>query len=766
MRCSNIRAILVAAILSSSLARSATAQQFVYPVGNQDEVPTDSCTGANGFKISQGFDNTAHHTGIDLCACTPTYCAAGGDVRAIGRGIVASIRTCGDPTGRCGTRPSDQQTDFGNAIVIKHVLPDGIFYSLYGHMLDGSIQVAAGDLVCPGTTIGRVGSTGDSEAPHLHFAVKRDGSLSCGYIRQEPCLSVDSFANYYMEGPIRFVRDYKDAPFVASHEFSIKKNPNCVWEYGSSSGGGAVDLYDIGAANVSGTPGLDVWTSSSSLLDPPFVAGNSATTTIQAFDFSLPTSLLNLHPSNTQNSVIRWTAPETATYDFIGAFRGIDTTAGTTTDVHIGKNGSTFFDEEIFGFGDEVPFLFTAADLIAGDKMDFVVGHGPILGNGGQDHDSTGFNVMFIKRPSTVIAGPIVRTDGHIYYLLAPSSWTAAEATARSLGGHLATINDAAENDWVFSNIAPRAPAPGHLWIGLEDFDAPDPKTINSFHWISGDPSPYRNWRPDNPEFLSTEFCTLLVGPRVAPQELPSTWVNLICANIFSGVVELPCTAGASCPSATLSDDFNRPNNSSVGNGWSEYEPSGSAFIGNNTLRLTSPQPTAPGTCPCSTACNCNGAKVYRSLPQQTGVRVTGRFVMSGSGGIAPGFSRLRVLLRADGATSLRNGYGFYFHAFANVTSLFIADNSTDDIEGTYLGYVTGLPFSVGDDISFEMLVFNDNSVEVRLWLTGGSRPVPPTLASGPFTPTATGSNLAVVEATRDFVNADVSVDDIVIDTF
>ncbi len=54
-----------------------------------------------------------------------------------------------------------------------------------------------------------------------------------------------------------------------------------------------------------------------------------------------------------------------------------------------------------------------------------------------------------------VIGGPVTNSaNGHVYYLLAQTNWTAAEAEAVALGGHLVTINDAEENAWVHQTFS------------------------------------------------------------------------------------------------------------------------------------------------------------------------------------------------------------------------------------------------------------------------------------------------------------------------
>src|SRR5690606_30077507 len=54
----------------------------------------------------------------------------------------------------------------GNHVVIEH--GDGIF-SLYAHVRRGSATVAAGDRVAEGDVVGRVGNSGNTSEPHLHF---------------------------------------------------------------------------------------------------------------------------------------------------------------------------------------------------------------------------------------------------------------------------------------------------------------------------------------------------------------------------------------------------------------------------------------------------------------------------------------------------------------------------------------------------------------------------------------------------------------------
>lgn len=107
--------------------------------------------------ITSGFGNRYHpilhrrkmHTGIDFGVGygTPIHAAGGGVV------IMATY-----------TR------GYGNCVVIDH--GNGVT-TLYGHC--SALSVSAGENVSQGQVIGRVGSTGLSTGPHLHFEVRHNG---------------------------------------------------------------------------------------------------------------------------------------------------------------------------------------------------------------------------------------------------------------------------------------------------------------------------------------------------------------------------------------------------------------------------------------------------------------------------------------------------------------------------------------------------------------------------------------------------------------
>ena len=75
---------------------------------------------------------------------------------------------------------------YGNYVMIDH--GDGT-YTIYAHLAQNSITVMAGDTVEQGQVIGKLGHSGSSTGPHLHFEVRDGGSSST--FRVDPLNYVD-----------------------------------------------------------------------------------------------------------------------------------------------------------------------------------------------------------------------------------------------------------------------------------------------------------------------------------------------------------------------------------------------------------------------------------------------------------------------------------------------------------------------------------------------------------------------------------------------
>ena len=68
----------------------------------------------------------------------------------------------------------------GEAVILDHGSGE---YSVYAHLKPGSIGVKPGDKVASGQTLGRLGSSGNSTEPHLHFQVcDAPSAVSCAGI--------------------------------------------------------------------------------------------------------------------------------------------------------------------------------------------------------------------------------------------------------------------------------------------------------------------------------------------------------------------------------------------------------------------------------------------------------------------------------------------------------------------------------------------------------------------------------------------------------
>jgi len=142
--------------------------------------------------------------------------------------------------------------------------------------------------------------------------------------------------------------------------------------------------------------------------------------------------------------------------------------------------------------------------------------------------------LLFTAIPSHagVIAGPITNpANGHDYYLLTQNIWTASEAEAEEMGGTLAIVKNAGEQDWIFSTFGDLSGTGRSFWIGLHRIE-PGGK----FVWVDGSPLDYAHWLAGEPNNASgNENC---VHMRWDPAT-PGTWNDLNDANLLNGVVEV-----------------------------------------------------------------------------------------------------------------------------------------------------------------------------------------------------------------------------------
>lgn len=120
----------------------------IQPVANKDLRQTAS---GYGNRIDPIYKTVKFHAGMDFSAFTGT------PVYATGNGVV---------------RKAGWEGLYGNCIEIDH----GFGYlTRYAHLQ--KIEVRVGQKVVRGQTIGRVGSTGKSTGPHLHYEVHVKGKV-------------------------------------------------------------------------------------------------------------------------------------------------------------------------------------------------------------------------------------------------------------------------------------------------------------------------------------------------------------------------------------------------------------------------------------------------------------------------------------------------------------------------------------------------------------------------------------------------------------
>ena len=111
------------------------------------------------------------HNGTDIRLPDMARQRAGVAVLAAAEGRVLRVRDgVADISVKAAGPLSVANMECGNGVVVDH---GGGWQTQYCHMANGSIGVKAGDAVKAGDPIGRVGLSGNTEYPHLHFSVRQ-----------------------------------------------------------------------------------------------------------------------------------------------------------------------------------------------------------------------------------------------------------------------------------------------------------------------------------------------------------------------------------------------------------------------------------------------------------------------------------------------------------------------------------------------------------------------------------------------------------------
>lgn len=117
---------------------------------------------------------------------------------------------------------------------------------------------------------------------------------------------------------------------------------------------------------------------------------------------------------------------------------------------------------------------------------------------------------------------------GHSYFLTEELLWPDAEAAAQAAGGHLVTVNDAAEQQWLTDTFTGNS-----YWIGL--YQLPDSvEPDQGFVWVSGEPVTYTNWVGTEPNDYSTETYVAM------NEHYPGGWNDLPEDWQLRGIAEVP----------------------------------------------------------------------------------------------------------------------------------------------------------------------------------------------------------------------------------
>ncbi|PWC31983.1 M23 family metallopeptidase [Azospirillum sp. TSO22-1] len=184
------RPFLLAVLLLAAAPARADAPSLAVPVDCaigrecfiQNFVDDDPGPGAGDYACGRlTYDD---HKGTDFRVPDLGAMRRGVAVTAAAAGRVTRVRDGMDDVSIRDPGKGDiAGREAGNAVVVEH--GDG-WETQYSHLRKGSIAVRPGDTVEAGQKLGLIGLSGNTEFPHVDFAVRRDGRTIDPFVGPEP----------------------------------------------------------------------------------------------------------------------------------------------------------------------------------------------------------------------------------------------------------------------------------------------------------------------------------------------------------------------------------------------------------------------------------------------------------------------------------------------------------------------------------------------------------------------------------------------------
>ncbi|MBX0300738.1 peptidoglycan DD-metalloendopeptidase family protein [Cryobacterium sp. 1639] len=155
-----------------------TVQQDSYQARSIAEVAA-----ASGIRLEDTFTNNPNgtvqwpfavgvHVGDQFGPRNCAGCSANHGGQDFNPGVGAPIQAIADGV---VSYTEDGEASLGVHMIIDHMIDGELVSSVYAHMIHGSMLLETGDVVKVGQVIGKVGSTGMSTGPHLHFEIRVGG---------------------------------------------------------------------------------------------------------------------------------------------------------------------------------------------------------------------------------------------------------------------------------------------------------------------------------------------------------------------------------------------------------------------------------------------------------------------------------------------------------------------------------------------------------------------------------------------------------------